>query len=108
MTEYTVLLTIKIHKFPDYHIQVSKEFELSIHPNMTDNICVEDMNCIIEHIHYDLDTDSCVLFIVNTDGPGETEESEVAPRLKEEAEEMKVSGWILTEYDFCEKSWDEV
>lgn len=99
--KYMVLLIIRIEKFPKYFIQIGQKLEFSIHPNLTDEITVDEYLCKVERISYDLKDDDGIIYLEAYDSlPHEDEECNVVPRLKEEAEEMKEYGWFLNDYDY--------
>lgn len=99
--KYLVLLTIRIEKFPQYFIEVGTQLDLCIHPNLTDEITVDEYFCSIKRVSYDLKNDNGMLYIEAHDSlPHEDQEENVVPRLKDEAEELKQHGWWLNDYDF--------
>lgn len=101
--QYLICLKIKIEKFPNYFIEVIKQYELPFHPNLTDEICVDDYYCTIENIHVDISEGSHIISLINTGGgPHEDEEVNVIPRLKDEMKELEQYGWRMNDYDFGE------
>lgn len=101
---YLVLVKLRVEKFPEYFIQIAKDFDLAVHPNLTDSICVDEYYCNIEEIHYDISDGTFQLRLNAVDNtPHCNEESEVVQRLKDEAEEMKEYGWWVNDWDYKEK-----
>ena len=97
--KYLFLITMKVSGY-NLFIELGKEYELNIHPNITDQIWVDDCFCSITEILHNIDNYSIWLKLEMYDPQHVVESSEEAvERLISDIDEFKSYGWYLNDYD---------
>src|SRR5689334_14518905 len=104
--KYIFLINMKIPEY-DWYIKLAKEYELQVHPNITDEINVDELSCSITSIRFDVDNDFIWLDL-NIDDPQYcyVKSSEEAIKiLVSDMDELSEYGWRMIDYDLGE--WRE-
>jgi hypothetical protein len=96
---YLFLITMKVEGYSPF-IELAKEYDLKVHPNLSDKIWVEDCFCNITKMTYDVDDETIHLELLMYDPQHVCEnEEQVLFRLIDDIEEFSQFGWRLNDYD---------
>lgn len=96
--KYVFLIKIKVPKYK-YFIELSKNYELNFHPNIKDEIVVDEFFCSITQILHFVDDDKTLLYLNVNDPQHVVKNSkEAIRRLIYDIEELKIYDWHLGDY----------
>ena len=107
--KYRLFIKITIDDYP-YFIELAKDYELSIHFNLTDKLWIDGFFCDITEIFHNIDDNETWLKLDVTDPKAANIKSKKSAidSLRLDVEELKEYGWYLNDYDLGKEKVDAI